>query len=118
MVAYLIVLLIGLSWASDGVYLEHLSKFGKSYAIKEEFEFRKAVFESNLAKIQKHNSDPSRTYTMAVNRMTDWTSSEFKRLLGYNPEPLIEETNEIQEEKFSYFNWADQNILSEVKDQQ
>ena len=39
--------LLGLVSANDMQYLEHLSKFGISYATREEYEFRKSVFEAN-----------------------------------------------------------------------
>jgi hypothetical protein len=32
--------------------------------------YRKIIFENNLIKIQRHNSDPTQTYKMGVNQFT------------------------------------------------
>lgn len=39
--------------------------------------YRKIIFEQNLQLIQKHNSDPTQTYKMAVNQFTVFTQQEF-----------------------------------------
>lgn len=39
--------------------------------------YRLAVFEKNLILINKHNSDPTRTYDMGINMFTHLTNNEF-----------------------------------------
>ena len=38
-----------------------------------EMVYRQIIFERNLLKIAKHNSDPSQTYKMGVNQFTAYT---------------------------------------------
>lgn len=38
-----------------------------------EMVYRQIIFERNLLKITKHNSDPSQTYKMGVNQFTAYT---------------------------------------------
>jgi len=71
---------------TENIYLSYLSQHGKSYATKEEYDFRLQVFASNLEKIVAHNSqaeDSPDAHVMGLNYMADWTEAEFKRLLGY-----------------------------------
>ena len=42
------------------------ARFGKVYTPEEE-QFRKAIFNKNLHKIEEHNADSSNTYEMGVN---------------------------------------------------
>jgi hypothetical protein len=43
----------------------------------EELLGRKAIFELNLEKIRRHNSNPNNTYWLSVNKFADMTTSEF-----------------------------------------
>lgn len=79
---FAIAVLLGLVAANDERYLGHISKYGLSYATREEYEFRKGVFDANMDKIEAHNSDPNSTFSMGENHMTDWTDAEFNQLLG------------------------------------
>jgi len=56
---------------------DYLGEFNKNYA-KADYFSRKALFNANLQKIQDHNSNPSKTWFMAVNEFTDLTPEEFK----------------------------------------
>jgi hypothetical protein len=64
-----------------------VSKFGKSYGTKTEYQFRLAEFSRNLQAIEENNSDPESTHEMGVNKFSDWTKDEMKRILGYRPAP-------------------------------
>jgi len=50
---------------------------GKTYASEVEDSYRKGVYTMNAIKVQKHNADPSQTYTMELNHFADLTSDEF-----------------------------------------
>jgi len=45
---------------------------------------RRDLFEQRLADILSHNSNPNESYKKGVNRFTDRTPEEFKRVLGVN----------------------------------
>jgi C1A family cysteine protease len=64
-------------------YLDFISKNNKSYATREEYQFRMAQFSKNLRKIQQHNMENSDMETLAPNHMADWTEEEYQQLLGY-----------------------------------
>ena len=55
------------------IYLEFISKFGKSYNTEEEYKLREEIYNQNVYKIQQFNSNPSKTYTLGVNKFTDLT---------------------------------------------
>jgi len=40
-------------------------------------------FKDTLKKIEEHNADPEHGSTVGLNHMSDWTHSEYKKLLGY-----------------------------------
>ena len=69
----------------DMEFLKFVSKYGKSYGTKEEFEVRSNQFKENLALITSENSKNENTFTLAINRFADMTRDEYKRLLGYKP---------------------------------
>ena len=64
-------------------FLEFLSTHGKSYGTQEEFNYRLQVFADNLETINAHNESNADDATLGLNHMADWTSHEFKRLLGF-----------------------------------
>jgi C1A family cysteine protease len=67
----------------DHDYTKFLSKFGKSYGTKEEFNHRKQIFQKNNEFVNKHNSKNGVSYTLKVNKFSDWTHTEYKKLLGF-----------------------------------
>jgi len=67
--------------------MRFVSKEGKSYGTKEEFQFRSDVFKNNLEKIVKENSKNDNSFHVAINKFADWTPAEYKRLLGYKAGP-------------------------------
>jgi C1A family cysteine protease len=69
--------------AEDFEFIKFVASHGKSYATKEEFEFRAALFKETLAKIQAENLKAENTFTVGVNKFADWSKAEYKRLLGY-----------------------------------
>ena len=63
-------------------FFKFISKHGKSYATKEEFEHRITIFKSNLAKIRAENAKPENTFRVTVNKFADWSPAEFKKILN------------------------------------
>lgn len=64
---------------------DYVAAFDKSYSSKAERELREATFNENLNAIRAHNANPSKSYTMNVNHMADWTVAERRRLNGGIP---------------------------------
>ena len=57
--------------------------YGKSYATKEEFEMRKALFADVHDKIEAWNADETKTHKLSHNKFSDYTPAERKRLTGF-----------------------------------
>ena len=56
-------------------------EYGKKYSSPKEYVQRKAIFESNLKEIEKHNENRGNTFTKGINQFTDMTQSEFDALI-------------------------------------
>src|SRR5947208_2082403 len=56
-------------------FVSFVSKYGRSFGTKEEYNFRLKVFLENLEKIDAHNALGS-TSTVGVNHLVDWTDEE------------------------------------------
>jgi C1A family cysteine protease len=69
--------------AQDYEFIKFVTTHGKSYATKEEYEFRSNLFKQALAKIELENAKVENTFTVGINKFADWTHEEYKRLLGY-----------------------------------
>lgn len=64
--------------------MTYLNHFGKSYGTNEEFEFRLKIFTEIDEKIEKWNSDQSKTHKLIHNRFSDLTVHEKKRFTGFS----------------------------------
>ena len=69
--------------ADEREFVKYTSLFGKSYATKEEYEFRQQLFKNTLEFIRAENSNSENFFTVGVNKFADWTPAEYKRLLGH-----------------------------------
>ncbi|KAI8114037.1 hypothetical protein M9434_002163 [Picochlorum sp. BPE23] len=79
-------------------YDAFLSQYGpRRHASLQEYTMRSLIFERNRNMIDSHNSNPSKTYTMAMNRFADWTREEF--LAAMLPRHGQKSTNDIQNDK-------------------
>ncbi|XP_047330812.1 probable cysteine protease RD19B [Impatiens glandulifera] len=96
-------------------------KFGKSYATKEEHDYRLSVFQSNLRRAERHQKlDPSAVH--GVTQFSDLTSAEFRQKhLGLkrlrlpadaNKAPILP-TNDLPTD----FDWRDHGAVTSVKNQ-
>lgn len=59
-------------------YEQFVAEFNKNYGADEQLT-RKATFDANLALINNHNSDASKTWFATVNEFSDWTNEEFRQ---------------------------------------
>ena len=68
---------------TESNYTEFLSKYSKSYATQEEFEFRKAIFADKDAKIYEWNARGDVTHVIGHNEFSDWAEHETQKLRGF-----------------------------------
>ena len=96
-------------------------KFGKSYATKEEHEYRFSVFKTNLRRARRHQKlDPSAVH--GVTRFSDMTPAEFRRNnLGLKRLRLPSDANKAPilptENLPADFDWRDRGAVTAVKNQ-
>jgi len=123
----LLVALITLVSCARGLYTytfdDYASEFKKQYS-SSEAEYRKAIFESNLEAIRTHNANPSASWKMGVNHLTDQTDEEFRQLLGYKKvfnQKLPHMSEYIPTTKNAdvpaSIDWREKGIITPVKDQ-
>jgi C1A family cysteine protease len=62
----------------------YLAKYGKSYATKEEYNYRLEQFKNTYHSIMHHNMmNGNDGYTMTLNKFSDYSPAEFKKMMGY-----------------------------------
>lgn len=101
---------------SDMDFIQYVAHFGKTYGTTEEFNFRKETFAANLAKIKAFKSD---TQTVGLNKFTDMTPNEYKKMLGYRAQDENSRKNVKSNPKAnaSTVNWVSAGAVTPVKDQ-
>jgi len=109
----------------DGYEFEDFVKeYKKTYDTTLEREYRRDVFNKNLAKIKAHNADTTKTWKEGVNHMSDWTREEFKRLLGWRGDighSMVVQSSEKETVDLSALpvavDWRNASVVTPVKDQ-
>merc|ERR1719186_2104595 len=93
-------------------------KHEKLYS-KEEDTMRSKIWKKNLEKVEKHNSE-NHTFTMAVNKFSDWTTEEFNAILGFRP-PVGRKTTKGRrfqnKENPDVVDFREDGLVTPVKDQ-
>ena len=62
--------------SSKNSFEEFVLRYRKSYFSKQEFEFRREVFEKNLVEIEKMNKNENEQAEFGVNKFSDLTEKE------------------------------------------
>ncbi|KAF7817609.1 cysteine proteinase 15A-like [Senna tora] len=97
------------------------AKFGKTYATREEHDYRFGIFKDNLRRAKLHQKlDPSAVH--GVTKFSDLTPSEFQRqFLGLKPLHLPAHARQAPilptDDLPADFDWRDHGAVSGVKDQ-
>jgi C1A family cysteine protease len=105
--------------ASDMEFYKFVSKFGKSYGTKEEFEFRSDLFKNTLEALSNENSKNENTFRVGINKFADMTPAEYKRMLSYKPirgsrqVPTATPVRDIPDS----VDWVEKGAVNAVKDQ-
>lgn len=55
-------------------------RYDKRYSTLAELHYRRLIFLDNLRRLERHNANPNRTYTMSANCFLDVASAEFHQL--------------------------------------
>ena len=72
----------------------------------------------NVAKIEAHNSQPHKTYSMGVNQFADWSFHEFQAIhLNLNLEVVPTVDSESSLKCYQSIDWEQEKKVSPVKNQ-
>ena len=104
--------------SEDMEFLKFVSKHGKSYGTKEEFEFRADAFKNTLMQLSEENSKNENTFRVGLNKFADWTPAEFQRILSYKPVYQNARQVAVQETAIpDSVDWRTQGAVNPVQDQ-
>jgi hypothetical protein len=99
-------------------FMEYITQFGKSYATIAEYQFRFEQFARNHNEVMNHNADSSKSFLLGYNKMSDWTTEEYRNLLTFIPMsgseiPISENLNTAE---VSPVDWVAAGAVNQVKD--
>jgi len=99
-------------------FANFVAKYGKSYATKEEFQFRFDQYLRNMEVIRGENSRNENTFSLGANKFTDYTREEYRRLLGYKSSAANGDVKYLSAaEAPESIDWRSKGAVTGVKDQ-
>jgi len=119
----LVVAVLALTVASPlNQFSDFKREYGKTYAKLDEEQKRFEIFEQNVEKIKKHNSNPYRRWSMKVTEFADLTEEEFKSTLnGYQRLPMsgsdFSDGRMYSRDLPESMDWRDAGVVTEPKNQ-
>jgi len=93
-----------------------VTKFGKNYGTVEEFRFREKLFNEKRATNAKINSQNANTFTVGLNKFSDWTSAEYKKILGYKKSHGTKNFKVLDVNATNDIDWRNNGAVTGVKD--
>jgi cathepsin L len=101
---------------TDFEFIQYVAQWGKQYGTTEEYNFRKEVFANNLANIKAFSS---KTSTVGLNKFTDMTPNEYKKMLGFRAQDAKPYRNVkvLPKTNASSVDWVSAGAVTPVKDQ-
>ena len=105
--------------AEDHEFMRFVSKFGKSYGTKEEYDFRSQQFKINLSRVSMNNARNDVGYKLGLNKFADYTEAEYKRLLGFNGKRPVnpKKIQVLTPSNDASVDWRQKGAVTPVKDQ-
>jgi C1A family cysteine protease len=106
-------------YATSSEFTQYVAKYGKNYGTVEEFQYREQLFNERKIAYAKENSKNENTFTVGVNQFTDWTTEEYKKILGYKRSPaenknyVILDTTNVPND----VDWRNNGAVTGVKNQ-
>jgi len=101
----------------ESAFISYIAEFGKTYNSVEEFEHRLAQFAIKHEFIQQHDAE-AEGYTVAHNKMSDWTHEEYKAILTRQPTEGEWESDFVEGPvSASGIDWRSNGCVNAVKDQ-
>jgi len=100
-------------------FMRWVTEYGKSYGTKAEYEFRFEQFKKTLENIAAHTANEAHASTVGLNGFSDYTQSEWSKMLGYRAEmkkhfaktPTVLPTTDIAND----IDWRDRGAVTPVK---
>jgi C1A family cysteine protease len=100
-------------------YIQYLEKFHKPIPAYNELKYRLEIFSNFIEDMEKHNSDPSKTWKMGINQFSDLTKEEFVNLYldtHSAPSLVVDYQKEITD-PVPTVDWRLRGIITPVKNQ-
>ena len=110
--------LLAIVSADEEKFMKYITKHGKSYGTRDEYEFRLARFMETDAKIAELNADENQTAVFGHNKFSTWTEKELQRLHGGKTPEKHEQTITLPEpNSWTPINWYERGMVQPIQDQ-